>query len=107
MGERMMAKQTSRAETEVVNSENCMKCCESFWGEMAPILNILCCNNGIWSRGETPHGSCVSCLRRWPAMCIHGDKSQPERDWVLSGIDLKEFSAFVLLSEKNNIASIH
>jgi ATP-dependent RNA helicase DDX17 len=19
----------------------------------------------------------------WPAMCIHGDKSQPERDWVL------------------------
>lgn len=21
----------------------------------------------------------------WPAMCIHGDKSQPERDWVLSG----------------------
>ncbi|KAK2171581.1 hypothetical protein NP493_1041g01033 [Ridgeia piscesae] len=25
-------------------------------------------------------------LRRdgWPAMCIHGDKSQPERDWVLT-----------------------
>uniref|UniRef100_A0A8D3D8D2 RNA helicase n=1 Tax=Scophthalmus maximus TaxID=52904 RepID=A0A8D3D8D2_SCOMX len=23
-------------------------------------------------------------LFRWPAMCIHGDKSQPERDWVLS-----------------------
>lgn len=22
---------------------------------------------------------------RWPAMCIHGDKSQPERDWVLNG----------------------
>ena len=22
---------------------------------------------------------------RWPAMCIHGDKSQPERDWVLTG----------------------
>uniref|UniRef100_A0A8C2DVI8 RNA helicase n=1 Tax=Cyprinus carpio TaxID=7962 RepID=A0A8C2DVI8_CYPCA len=21
---------------------------------------------------------------KWPAMCIHGDKSQPERDWVLS-----------------------
>uniref|UniRef100_A0A8C4HD22 RNA helicase n=1 Tax=Dicentrarchus labrax TaxID=13489 RepID=A0A8C4HD22_DICLA len=21
----------------------------------------------------------------WPAMCIHGDKSQPERDWVLTG----------------------
>ncbi|CDQ95536.1 unnamed protein product [Oncorhynchus mykiss] len=20
----------------------------------------------------------------WPAMCIHGDKSQPERDWVLT-----------------------
>lgn len=24
-------------------------------------------------------------LFRWPAMCIHGDKSQQERDWVLSG----------------------
>ena len=23
---------------------------------------------------------------RWPAMCIHGDKSQPEREWVLKGI---------------------
>ena len=22
---------------------------------------------------------------RWPAMCIHGDKSQPEREWVLKG----------------------
>lgn len=21
----------------------------------------------------------------WPTMCIHGDKSQPERDWVLNG----------------------
>ena len=21
----------------------------------------------------------------WPAMCIHGDKSQQERDWVLQG----------------------
>jgi hypothetical protein len=21
----------------------------------------------------------------WPAACIHGDKSQPERDWVLQG----------------------
>ena len=24
-------------------------------------------------------------LLRWQAMCIHGDKSQPERDFVLSG----------------------
>lgn len=22
---------------------------------------------------------------RWPAVCIHGDKSQNERDWVLQG----------------------
>ena len=22
----------------------------------------------------------------WPALCIHGDKSQPERDWTLGGI---------------------
>lgn len=27
----------------------------------------------------------LMCFLRWPAMCIHGDKSQPERDWVLSG----------------------
>lgn len=27
-------------------------------------------------------------LRRdgWPAVCIHGDKAQPERDWVLQGV---------------------
>lgn len=24
----------------------------------------------------------------WPAMCIHGDKSQPERDWVLTGMSI-------------------
>lgn len=24
-------------------------------------------------------------LLRWPAVCIHGDKSQNERDWVLQG----------------------
>ena len=23
-------------------------------------------------------------IPRWPAMCIHGDKAQPERDWVLN-----------------------
>lgn len=23
---------------------------------------------------------------RWPAVCIHGDKSQQERDWVLQGM---------------------
>ena len=29
-------------------------------------------------------------LRRdgWPAVCIHGDKAQPERDWVLQGMIL-------------------
>lgn len=24
-------------------------------------------------------------VSRWPAVCIHGDKSQNERDWVLQG----------------------
>lgn len=24
----------------------------------------------------------------WPMMCIHGDKSQQERDWVLNGKEL-------------------
>ena len=27
-------------------------------------------------------------FNRWPAMCIHGDKSQPERDWVLNGMSV-------------------
>ncbi|XP_060774905.1 probable ATP-dependent RNA helicase DDX17 isoform X2 [Neoarius graeffei] len=27
----------------------------------------------------------------WPAMCIHGDKSQPERDWVLSDVEDVKF----------------
>lgn len=31
------------------------------------------------------------CVFRWPAMGIHGDKSQQERDWVLNG---KCFSNF-------------
>ena len=22
---------------------------------------------------------------RWPAICIHGDKAQQEREWVLEG----------------------
>lgn len=22
----------------------------------------------------------------WPALCIHGDKNQSERDWVLNGV---------------------
>lgn len=35
-------------------------------------------------------------LFRWPAMCIHGDKSQPERDWVLSG---KAFKLHILLKK--------
>lgn len=30
---------------------------------------------------------------RWPAMCIHGDKSQPERDWVLAGAAAARSSA--------------
>lgn len=33
------------------------------------------------------HGSVLklSISSRWPAMGIHGDKSQQERDWVLNG----------------------
>ncbi|MBW00728.1 putative ATP-dependent RNA helicase DDX17, partial [Eschrichtius robustus] len=27
----------------------------------------------------------------WPAMCIHGDKSQPERDWVLNDVEDVKF----------------
>lgn len=30
------------------------------------------------------------CFGSWPAMCIHGDKSQPERDWVLNGKSERE-----------------
>jgi len=37
-------------------------------------------------------------LRRegWPAMCIHGDKSQPERDWVLK--EFRDGKAPVLIA---------
>ena len=31
----------------------------------------------------------------WPAMCIHGDKQQKERDWVLS--EFRYASCFLLL----------
>ncbi len=34
---------------------------------------------------------------RWPAMGIHGDKSQQERDWVLNG----KFASFCTLSHTN------
>ena len=27
----------------------------------------------------------LSILYRWPAICIHGDKAQQEREWVLEG----------------------
>lgn len=43
----------------------------------------------------------VDLFNRWPAMCIHGDKSQPERDWVLTGQNASEtlfsFDSFSLL----------
>jgi superfamily II DNA/RNA helicase len=33
--------------------------------------------------GNAPNNF-VLIIPRWPAMCIHGDKAQPERDWVLN-----------------------
>lgn len=33
----------------------------------------------------------------WPAMCIHGDKSQPERDWVLGGESALTTTATLLI----------
>lgn len=36
----------------------------------------------------------------WPAVCIHGDKTQQERDWVLQGID--ECTILNKLSAKNS-----
>lgn len=27
---------------------------------------------------------------RWPAICIHGDKAQQEREWVLEGEAISE-----------------
>lgn len=34
----------------------------------------------------------------WPALCIHGDKGQSERDWALSG-RFYSFSQLFLLFE--------
>ena len=33
----------------------------------------------------------------WPAMCIHGDKHQSEREWVLGGKNLHHKIIFVTL----------
>lgn len=39
----------------------------------------------------------------WPAVCIHGDKTQQERDWVLQGIDeCMILTKTSLLSAKNS-----
>lgn len=44
------------------------------------------CRENQKSRHTQAHAVKVADLSsRWPAMCIHGDKSQPERDWVLAG----------------------
>lgn len=48
----------------------------------------------IWYKRQKGCHIAVSCSR-WPAMCIHGDKSQPERDWVLTG---KSMSHLLLTS---------
>lgn len=52
----------------------------------------VCSSNNLLSRyvlKYIPVAICVLTSSRWPAMCIHGDKSQPERDWVLSGKPLR------------------
>jgi hypothetical protein len=38
-----------------------------------------------------------SIVNRWPAKSIHGDKSQQERDYVLSGMKTLVFFGVVLL----------
>lgn len=32
----------------------------------------------------------------WPALCIHGDKNQSERDWVLSGMFIESLKLYKL-----------
>ena len=39
----------------------------------------------------------------WPAMCIHGDKQQKERDWVLS--EFKTGSTAILVA--TDVAAAH
>lgn len=41
----------------------------------------------------------------WPAVCIHGDKTQQERDWVLQGID--ECMIFRRIQKKTLTKYIH
>merc|ERR1712071_143538 len=40
----------------------------------------------IFAETKRKVDSITRAMRRdgWPAMCIHGDKAQPERDWVLN-----------------------
>lgn len=39
----------------------------------------------------------------WPAVCIHGDKSQHERDFVLRGVKLLLSVMLVIIYEKRRL----
>ena len=46
-----------------------------------------------WVVSSITSNDSLPSVLRWPAMGIHGDKSQQERDWVLNG-ELKHYFFF-------------
>jgi len=65
--------------TEDEKSEKLMRLMEEIMGEDAN-------KTIIFTETKRKCDQLTRNMRRdgWPAMCIHGDKSQPERDWVLN-----------------------
>lgn len=59
-----------------VNAENKPRSCLVFASSL--VLDY-------WNCSSSGLRSTKFCVFRWPAMGIHGDKSQQERDWVLNG----------------------
>ena len=56
----------------------------------APCKNVQVAKQSCKSTYLSYHGKkCVTetlhMLYSWPAICIHGDKAQAERDWALNG----------------------
>jgi len=59
--------------------------------ELARLLDEIGCEQGakilVFVETKRKDDALTRLMRKdgWPAMCIHGDKQQKERDWVLAG----------------------
>ena len=62
------------------------------------IMNQPECKTIIFTETKRKADDLTKWMRRdgWPALCIHGDKNQGERDWVLNG-EIFKTTAFMLM----------